>query len=310
ETRTVLPLTVLPRIVVLFSGLGQGVECPDKFAGPHVEGADVAVCAEGRFLTGKTARDDEVLIDRRRGPYAPGLVFGCDHLSGPQVDHALIAESGNRLAGLGVQRNQPSVERAEDDCGGKALCARPVAYAAHSNRMSAVVGPEFFSGFGIQGDYLAVAGRHIKNAIDDQRNRFRTASTRPARPWRCSVSLRGRRRQKLGGVVDGIGGRGRGRGNGHIELPCDLELRHIAGIDLRQRRVARGGRSVAEAWPVRLLCVGVAEGHARSAQEHANYSGRSIHITSLAVGAPMELNESGPHSGSCPQPALEPTARN
>ena len=39
----------------------------------------------------------------------------------------------------------------------------------------------------------------------------------------------------------------------HIEFPGDFQLIHVAGIDLRQRRIAGGGRTIAETGPIGLL---------------------------------------------------------
>ena len=101
-TGAIFPAFALPGVVSEFTGLGDGVESPDFFAGLDVEGANVAG-STGLSFAVDDGDDDEVLVDHGGG--------GASELNLGQVlvdavakfDDALVAELGVGEAGFGVE---------------------------------------------------------------------------------------------------------------------------------------------------------------------------------------------------------------
>ena len=126
-----------------------------------------------------------------------------------QIDFAFIAESRDRLAGLGVHRQQKPIVGPEQNARRIVSIARPIGHAARWPA-DVLVGedPDRLAGLGIERHQALMRGDHVHNAIHHQRCRL----SRPV------------------GVRRGCGAR--------VEDPRLGELGRVAGIDLRQPGVA------------------------------------------------------------------------
>ena len=173
DAGAVLPAVARPGVVVLLAGSRDRMERPDQLAGVHVPRADVARRPERRILLRAPAGDDQVLEHDRRRAEAVVARQALQDLRRVEIDDALVAEGFVRLAGLGVQRDQPAVMRAEDDLRRSLVVAGPVLDAArrrHAGRH--LVGPQLLTGRRIQRHDLAVRRADVHHAVDDDRRRL------------------------------------------------------------------------------------------------------------------------------------------
>ena len=143
---------------------GHGVEAPQHLAGLRVVGGDVAAHAE----LGAAVADDHLALDDARR-------------AGDRVCLRLI-DGHHRphfLAGLGVERDQPAVERADETA-----CLRrsdaavdDVAARLHAGfaRHLRIVLPQQLAGRGVDRLHLAPRAGGIHHAVDDQRRRLLAA---------------------------------------------------------------------------------------------------------------------------------------
>ena len=121
------PGAVFPCFISELSGIRNGVESPDQFAAAHVERADESfgiesgAVIEGQAFFHRRADNHCVVDDGRRRMKADFaalqidlLILADDH---PflQIDHAVFSERRNRLARLGVQRNQAVADGDKQD---------------------------------------------------------------------------------------------------------------------------------------------------------------------------------------------------
>ena len=97
--------------------------------------------------------DQQFFIDRGRRLH-----------SRADIEQAIFAELGHRLAGFRVQRDQAIANRA-DDPGRRLRVAWPIGHAAFGC-LRGVVFPDLRAGDRIHGE-VAIAGRDIHHAIDD-----------------------------------------------------------------------------------------------------------------------------------------------
>ena len=106
---------------------------PEQLAGPRIPAANVAVQSGARRLLAVVAAgDDDVLVDRgRRGEAEAAVDVAAD--AGLQIDRAVVAETGGRLAALGVERDQ-AVAGAAEQARRRVAIARPVGDAAPADR--------------------------------------------------------------------------------------------------------------------------------------------------------------------------------
>ena len=158
-------------------GRGNGVEGPEQLAGPDVEGANqalgVVVRHDRHAFLERRADDHDVLHHQRRRVQAGLAGFQIDLLAGAgnhadlQVHHAVLAEAGDQLAGLGVQLDQPVAGGDEDDAV-VALAVGPVGDAAAGKlarrdgralAFAQAVDPDQLAGLGVQRDHRRGACR-------------------------------------------------------------------------------------------------------------------------------------------------------
>src|SRR6516225_10318015 len=131
-----------------------------------------------------------------------------------QIQDAFLAETRNELAGFGVESDQTAVAETGINPGRPFLVALPVGDT--TERGGHVVGqfifPDFLSGLRLERDNRVMNGGGEQQAAGHDRNRF----------GGCQDPVRGAEID-VGGI-DAI-------------LPGQLELRHIAGVDLGEPRI-------------------------------------------------------------------------
>src|SRR5205823_4503921 len=143
-----LPGVLRPGLVPELAGARDGVEGPERLAGDHVEGAQIA----GRravALAGRGAQDDRILPDV---PGRAGL-HAADRLriaaqAFAQVHAAVVAERVNGDAGLDVDLLQVAVG-GEDQALIGAVLRLPVIESAISDVAFDGVRPALFAGGGV-----------------------------------------------------------------------------------------------------------------------------------------------------------------
>ena len=191
------------------------------------------------------AGDDDILVnDGRRGEPETGVLQPVER-AGLHIHDAFVAEAGNRLAGLGVQREQLAAGSAEEDRRGRILVAGPVFQTAHGGcAILHVVGPDFLGGLRFQRDDAVVRRGQVHDAFDDQRRDRPVASSAAAPAAAASSAAFGQAaaRRAAPAVAAGI----------HVIGPGADQLGHILRVDLLQRRVARACQVVAEGRPIGL----------------------------------------------------------
>ncbi len=137
------------------------------------------------------------------------------------IDYALIAESRIDFAGSGVQRDQIAT-RGKNDPRRILFVARPVRHAARRRTaLGGRVAPHFFPRHRIERHHASRRG-DIHDAIHHDRRSFRPSSAE-SRSRRVAPQ-----RKRPGG----------------------LQRRDVLRVDLRQRRVARGGRIMVVGRPI------------------------------------------------------------
>src|SRR5215510_11155634 len=147
-----------------------------------------------------------------------------------QIYRAAFAEIRARFSCLYIERDQPRVERAEEDAartGAVRVRAAPVSRAAIDHHVAEapafvyfrIEGPEFRPGFGIERNGAVERRGEDQAAFDQDRRCFkRSASKRLVRPARFA----------------------------HIAVsvsPGDFESLHVIAVDVDERRVAPASRA-------------------------------------------------------------------
>ena len=152
-------LQIVGRVIALIAG--HGVEAPQLFAIRRVIGSDIAAHAE----LGAAIADQHLAIDHaRRAGDGVALVL---------VDRNFLPR---HRAGIAIERDQPPVERAEEQV--LAPCRQPaidhVAAGFHSGFAGhlRIVAPQRFARRGVIGEDLAPRGGDIELAIHHQRRGF------------------------------------------------------------------------------------------------------------------------------------------
>ncbi len=150
---------------------------------------------------------------------------------GLQIDDALVAERGDRLAGLRVQRDEPVAGRVIEDPL-VAAAVGPVGDAASRElarrqagalALAQAVRPDQLAGLRVERDHRASrAGRRVEHALHHQRRAFEL---------------------ELGERAEVVG----------LEPPGDLELAEVRAVDLIQRGVAAAGEIGGVVRPLAVL---------------------------------------------------------
>ena len=99
-----------------------------------------------------------LLLDRRRIAIEPFT----------QIDHAVLAEGRNRLAGLRVEGAQ-HVQRAEQQPAIRAVGALPVVHAADREGLDLGRRPQLLAGRRVERDERVAAGPRVDDVADDER---------------------------------------------------------------------------------------------------------------------------------------------
>ena len=158
-------------------------------------------------------------------------VNGTTH-AGNEVDPAAVAEGRDRLAGAGVEGNQPRVGCAEQDS--PIIAILPVAHAAMDEnpmrRLSRLVAarieqPVRLTGSRIDRSNLTGGGAGVQDPVDEQRRRL--IGKLEAAPFFLEIAGRG------------------------APAPDYLKLVHIGGVDLIERGVLVIAVSAAVRVPLR-----------------------------------------------------------
>ena len=214
------PRAVEPGVVAELPRMGHGVKRPDELARPQIPRAHVARRPLRSRLVGVVdAGEHEVLVHGHPGRDAVVHVReAVHHVRCLQVDVAVVAEPRVRDAGLRVQRDQLALLGAEHDLRGRSVVALPPGQSPHraARPVQLVLGrvpvagrrviPDDVAGLRRQGHHAVVRERQVQDAVDHERGRL-------ARPRRYA-RLR------------------------HLVPPRRHQGRDVAGVDLRQRRVA------------------------------------------------------------------------
>src|ERR1019366_4831427 len=130
DTGAILPTVAFPGVVAWFPRLRNGMKLPYQLAGAHVPRPYVPARSAARALRYFGAGDHQIAIDGRRRGHRINRVGKSIRDSGAQIHLALFSEAGNGLAGFGIQRDQPAVQRTKQDSRRRALVAWPVRHAA------------------------------------------------------------------------------------------------------------------------------------------------------------------------------------
>ena len=247
HARAPLPAVVLPRVVAALAGARHGVKLPELLAGTRVVRRRVAGRAD-RHLAHRRAQRNHVLEDDRHAVPSDG-----------DVGDAVPAEAFGRLARGRVERHQPRrrvrrarVEaaasgfhvrraRGENDPLGVVAVAGPVRDAA-ARRVAVrdLIAPDLLAGGRVEREDVIAAGVQIHHAVDDDRRhlgiredlrRSRTASARAGRG--CGLLARRRGAGAAGAASLS------GRTLDQRDVPGRRQLRHVVGVDLRERRILR-----------------------------------------------------------------------
>ena len=158
----IFPGVFLPRFVAELAGMGNRAEGPQSLAGADVEAADVArhvVLGRGCGARGKRRTHHHHVADydgRRTGADLAGF----HHLAVEpfrQFDDAVFAETGNRNARPGVERDQLEAGRDQQNAA-VVLAVAPIRQAAILRARSTVAARAFVQAIHPQG--LASGGIH------------------------------------------------------------------------------------------------------------------------------------------------------
>src|ERR1035437_6205808 len=199
----VLPRIVLPRVVAELAGLGDGLEAPDALARPHVERLDVArrIAVIDEPVADAVAEHDDVAPNHRRRRVGGVLVTDGGREILRDVHFAVAAETRDRLAGGGVERDQAPA-RVDEDASLAAVGPRRDA-AVHEARAVArlavrlprlrVEGPQLATVPRVERDHAIVWRREEERVVDRQRRGLELAGARrplaPARGNRLLLRL-------------------------------------------------------------------------------------------------------------------------
>ncbi len=142
----------------------HGVEAPGQLSGVEMIGGEVAAHAE---IGTAIADHDQVAHDARRSGDRVGLA----EVGGP--------DAPERVAIVGVERDQPSVEGAQVDAsmgvGHAAIHDVAARMPGLPARHLGVVPPELASGPGVQGEDDAPGSGGVEGPVDDQGGGFETS---------------------------------------------------------------------------------------------------------------------------------------
>ena len=222
---------------------GNGVERPHELSSPQIPRAHGTVRPQTGSLLRMLTGDGQVAIDcRRRGQRDAKLrKFLPEPL--PQIHFAARSEFRGERASLGVERDQEpgGVARTEYEPRPDSIGARPIRNTADRRRVPDVGHPDLFAGVSVERGYAIVGSAYVHHTIDDERRgrRLPRGRTRwcvgggPTGARRCALFRRRR------GICGRLGARRRAaRGryrNRRVVGPYQLQLRHVAGVDLFQR---------------------------------------------------------------------------
>ena len=177
--RAIFPVIALPGFVYGFARLGNRVECPGKFSGVNIKGADHATWANGGIFRKLRAGNDEIAINGGRRSDGVILTRAAVFNAIAQVNRALISEIGAGLASCGVQRDQMTVIGAKKYAAIARVGALPIGDAAMLVKMAWPVMsrlrielPNFLTGRGVERNDTICRRRKIKPIFDDKWSGF------------------------------------------------------------------------------------------------------------------------------------------
>src|SRR5687767_5891468 len=236
------PRVVLPRLVADFAGLRDGLEHPQALSRSYVEAADgsLDVAAALRIGAGleRRADDDDVAgddrgrvkTDRRAGQVHRRVEIGL------QIDGSSSSETGDRITGSSVERDQPVSGRDVEDA--LFLAVAPVGEAAAgklsrrggaASALVLAVYPQQLAGAGIERDHGAPRAAGGVEASSHHE--------------RCRLQVEFRTRTE---VV-------------RLETPCDFEVVEVRRRDLVERGVAGVAKVSTIGWPLTARRPGLPE---------------------------------------------------
>src|SRR5688572_8700943 len=222
--------SVLPRLVAEFALTWNAVERPELFAGARVERSHLPLHVGGVFvaeaLEHRRADDDHIADDRGCRVQADLRFFvvgllAVDHDAVFEIDFAVLAKAGDRLTGLGVQRDEAITDGDVNDAV-VALAVGPIGESATRQlarrpprctlAFFTSVGPLQFAGARIGGDHRAPGARRgVEHALDHQRRAFEL---------------------RFGTGTEVIG----------LDAPRDFQLAEVVAVNLIERRVLRSAK--------------------------------------------------------------------
>ena len=193
---------------------------PREFSRDSVECADDTRRFADELSIGDPAADNDLAA--HDGGRRADIVISADDVAEAflEIDCAVQAEISTRLAAVGINRNQPGVDRRGDNAlgawpgrpGGRVVADAPASSGRRGLDLRIIL-PAARSTFGIERDHDVVRGTQIDGIVDHQRRSLETHA--------CAC-------QNTGAV-------GPGR----------CEFRHILLVDLGKRRKARATEHIA-----------------------------------------------------------------
>ena len=159
------------------------VERPHQLAGAHVPRAHVAGRPARRVLLRRPAGDDQVPVDDGRRAQAVASGQSAQDLRRVEADDALRRRTRRWAAGLGVQRVELGVARAEHDLRRRAPVARPV-FNATRRRVAGgqLECPDLLARRRVERDDAVVRRGQVHDAVDDERRDFARGEAGAAAP--------------------------------------------------------------------------------------------------------------------------------
>ena len=270
----------LPGLVTRLPRPGHGVEAPEDPAGARVQAAHVAAGAAGVAVAHQAPRHDHVSAHGdRRGQAVLRLRESrppCPRAGRPSPRSP---KPGSGCAGLGVHAPQPSLDVAEVE--EPLLPVGPGRHAPVHEQVprhllvdDRVEDPELLARVRVEGEEPAHGRRDVEDAADHEG--------------------RGRERRARGQIL-AVAPVSR------VEGPRDLQLRHVAAVDLGQGGVARGAGVAARMRPV----LGRGENRARQAGQGHRRGGERVrdHRRDLReLARIVQVRPPGARQGRCPGP--------